>query len=207
MRYDRCKKLFSKFNHLKDLKLLIAGVGGVGGYALDCLYRSGVENITIIDYDRFDITNQNRQIGSEFIGEKKVNVLARLYKGIKPVDMKLTPENINTLNLNNYDIIIDAIDDINAKIALIKNSPKIISSMGAAKRIDPTKIRIESIWKTNTDPFAKKIRDRIKKEKLNIDFKVVYSIEKPINCDMGSFVGVTGAFGFALCSEVLKNFV
>jgi len=207
MRYDRCKKLFSKFNHLKDLKLLIAGVGGVGGYALDCLYRSGVENITIIDYDRFDITNQNRQIGSEFIGEKKVNVLARLYKGIKPVDMKLTPENINTLNLNNYDIIIDAIDDINAKIALIKNSPKIISSMGAAKRIDPTKIRIESIWKTNTDPFAKKIRDRIKKEKLNIDFKVVYSIEKPINCDMGSFVGVTGAFGFALCSEVLKEFV
>jgi tRNA A37 threonylcarbamoyladenosine dehydratase len=207
MRYDRCKKLFSKFNHLKDLKLLIAGVGGVGGYALDCLYRSGVENITIIDYDRFDITNQNRQIGSEFIGEKKVNVLARLYKGIKPVDMKLTPENINTLNLNNYDIIIDAIDDINAKIALIKNSPKIISSMGAAKRIDPTKIRIESIWKTNTDPFAKKIRDRIKKEKLNIDFKVVYSIEKPINCDMGSFVGVTGAFGFALCSEVLKDFV
>ena len=207
MRYDRCKKLFSKFNHLKDLKLLIAGVGGVGGYALDCLYRSGVENITIIDYDRFDITNQNRQIGSEFIGEKKVNVLARLYKGIKPIDMKLTPENINTLNLNKYDIIIDAIDDINAKIALIRNSPKIISSMGAAKRIDPTKIRIESIWKTNTDPFAKKIRDRIKKEKLNIDFKVVYSIEKPINCDMGSFVGVTGAFGFALCSEVLKEFV
>ena len=207
MRYDRCKKLFSKFNHLKDLKLLIAGVGGVGGYALDCLYRSGVENITIIDYDRFDITNQNRQIGSEFIGEKKVEVLARLYKGIKPIDMKLTPQNINTLNLNEYDVIIDAIDDINAKIALIKNSPKIISSMGAAKRIDPTKIRIESIWKTNTDPFAKKIRDRIKKEKLNIDFKVVYSIEKPINCDMGSFVGVTGAFGFALCSEVLKEFV
>ena len=207
MSYDRCKKLFSKFEQMKDLKVLIAGVGGVGGYALDCLYRSGVKNITIIDYDRFDITNQNRQIGSEFIGEKKVEVLARLYKGIKPIDMKLTPENINTLNLNEYDVIIDAIDDINAKIALIKNSPKIISSMGAAKRIDPTKIRIDSIWKTSTDPFAKKIRDRLKKEKLNIDFKVVYSIEKPIPCDMGSFVGVTGAFGFALCSEVLKDFI
>jgi tRNA A37 threonylcarbamoyladenosine dehydratase len=207
MRYDRCKKLFSKFEHLKDLKVLIAGVGGVGGYALDCLYRSGVKNITIIDYDRFDITNQNRQIGSEYIGEKKVEVLARLYKEIKPIDMKLTPENINTLNLNKYDVIIDAIDDINAKIALIKNSSKIISSMGAAKRVDTTKIRIDSIWKTNTDPFAKKIRDRLKKEKLSIDFKVVYSIEKPINCDMGSFVGVTGAFGFALCSEVLKEFL
>jgi len=208
MRYDRCKKLFSKFEQLKDLKILIAGVGGVGGYALDCLYRSGVKNITIIDYDRFDITNQNRQIGSEYIGEKKVEVLARLYKEIIPIDMKLTPENIEKFNLKKFDIVIDAIDDLNAKIALIKKAyPKIISSMGAAKRIDPTKIRIDSIWKTNTDPFAKKIRDKLKKEKLNIDFKVVYSIEKPIPCDMGSFVGVTGTFGFALCSEVLKDFV
>ena len=170
------------------------------------MYRSGVKNITIIDYDRFDITNQNRQIGSEFTGEKKVEVLARLYKGIKPIDMKLTPENINTLNLNEYDIIIDAIDDINAKIALIKNSPKIISSMGAAKRVDPTKIKVDSIWKTYTDPFAKKIRNRLKKEKLNIDFKVVFSTEKSV-CKEGSFVGVTGAFGFVLCSEVLKDFV
>jgi len=208
MRYDRCRKLFSKFNHLKDLKILICGVGGVGGYALECLYRSGVKNITIVDYDTFDITNQNRQIGSEYTKEKKVKVLSRLYPGITPVDLKLTPENIESLNLNEFDIVIDAIDDLNAKIALIKTAyPKIISSMGAAKRIDPTKIRIENIWKTNTDPLAKKVRDRLKKENFKNDFKVVYSIEKPVKCDMGSFVGVTGAFGFALCSEVLKDFV
>jgi tRNA A37 threonylcarbamoyladenosine dehydratase len=207
MRFDRCKKLFSKFHKLQNLKILIAGVGGVGGYALDCLVRSGVKNLTIVDFDTFDITNQNRQIGSEFIGQKKVEVLSKMYN-IKGIDLKLTSENIKTLNLKEYDIVIDAIDDINAKIALILNAyPKIISSMGAAKRIDPTKIKIDSIWKTNTDPFAKKIRDRLKKEKFNGDFKVVYSIEKPINCDMGSFVGVTGAFGFALCSEVLKDFV
>ena len=208
MRYDRCRKLFSKFNHLKDLKILICGVGGVGGYALECLYRSGVKNITVVDYDTFDITNQNRQIGSEFIGEKKVEALSRLYPGIEPVDLKLTLENIESLNLNEFNIIIDAIDDLNAKIALIKSAyPKIISSMGAAKRIDPTKIRIESIWKTNTDPLAKKVRDRLKKDNFQGDFKVVYSIEKPVKCDMGSFVGVTGAFGFAICSEVLKDFV
>jgi tRNA A37 threonylcarbamoyladenosine dehydratase len=207
MRYDRCKKLFSKFHKLEDLKILIAGVGGVGGYALDCLVRSGVKNITIVDFDTFDTTNQNRQIGSEFTGKKKVEVLSKMYN-VKGIDLKLTPENIKTLNLKDYDIVIDAIDDINAKIALILNAyPKIISSMGAAKRIDPTKIRIDSIWKTNTDPFAKKIRDKLKKEKFKGDFKVVYSIEKPINCNMGSFVGVTGAFGFALCSEVLKDFV
>jgi tRNA A37 threonylcarbamoyladenosine dehydratase len=207
MKYDRCKKLFSKFHHLQNLKILIAGVGGVGGYALDCLARSGVKEITIVDYDRFDITNQNRQIGSEYIGEKKVEVLSKMYN-VKGIDLKLTPENIKELDFKKYDIIIDAIDDINAKIALILNAyPKIISSMGAAKRIDPTKIKIDSIWKTNTDPFAKKIRDKLKKEKFKGDFKVVYSIEKPIECDMGSFVGVTGAFGFALCSEVLKDFV
>jgi tRNA A37 threonylcarbamoyladenosine dehydratase len=112
------------------------------------------------------------------------------------------------LDLEKYDIVIDAIDDLNAKIALIlKAYPKIVSSMGAAKRIDPTKIRIDSIWKTQNDPFAKKIRDRLKKENFKGDFKAVFSLEKPIPCDMGSFVGVTGAFGFALCSEVLKDFV
>ena len=208
MRYDRCKKIFSKFEKLQNLNILIAGVGGVGGYALDCLYRSGVKNITIIDYDTFDITNQNRQIGSEFIGEKKVEVLAKLYKGIIPIDMKLSAENIKKINLKKYDIVIDAIDDINAKIALITLAhPKIISSMGAAKRIDPTKIKIDSIWKTQNDPFAKKIRDRLKKIGFKGDFKAVYSTEKPINCEMGSFVGVTGAFGFTLCSEVVKDFV
>ncbi|NPA87090.1 MAG: tRNA threonylcarbamoyladenosine dehydratase [Epsilonproteobacteria bacterium] len=208
MRYDRCKKLFGKFEHLQKLNVLICGVGGVGGYALDCLYRSGVKNITIVDFDTFDITNQNRQIGSEFLGEKKVEVLARLYPGVTPIDMKLTPQNIENLDLEKYDIVIDAIDDLNAKIALIlKASPKIVSSMGAAKRIDPTKIRIDSIWKTQNDPFAKKIRDRLKKENFKGDFKAVFSLEKPIPCDMGSFVGVTGAFGFALCSEVLKDFV
>ena len=208
MRYDRCKKLFRKFNHLKELKVLICGVGGVGGYALDCLYRSGVKNITIIDYDTFDITNQNRQIGSENIGEKKVEVLARIYPGINPLDTKLTPENIDSFNIQDYDIVIDAIDDVSAKTELIKKAyPKIISSMGAAKRIDPTKIKVESIWKTNTDPLAKKIRDSLKKENFKGDFKAVYSTEKPIKCEMGSFVGVTGAFGFALCSEVLKDFM
>ena len=208
MRYDRCRKLFSKFEKLQNLKVLICGVGGVGGHALECLYRSGVKNITIIDYDIYDITNQNRQIGSEFIGRKKVEVLAKMYPGIIPIDKKLTPENIKEIDFNKYDIVIDAIDDINAKISLIISAyPKIISSMGAAKRIDPTKIKITSIWKTNTDPFARKIRQELKKIKFKGDFKVVYSTEKPIECDMGSFIGVTGTFGFALCSEVIKDFV
>ena len=208
MRYDRCRKIFSKFGKLQNLKVLICGVGGVGGHTLECLYKSGVKNITIIDYDTYDVTNQNRQIGSENTGKKKVEILAKLYPGIIPIDMRLTPENIKEIDFNNYDIVIDAIDDIKSKITLITNSyPKIISSMGAAKRIDPTKIKIDSIWKTQNDPFAKKIRQELKKINFNKDFQVVYSIEKPIECNMGSFIGVTGAFGFALCSEIIKEFV
>ena len=208
MRYDRCRKIFSKFEKLQNLRVLICGVGGVGGHTLECLYKSGVKNITIIDYDTYDITNQNRQIGSEFVNEKKVEVLAKIYPGIIPIDMKLTPENIKKIDFNNYDIVIDAIDDVKAKIELIILAyPKIISSMGAAKRIDPTKIKIDSIWKTQTDPFAKKIRQELKKRDFKGNFNVVYSTEKPIECEMGSFIGVTGAFGFALCSEVLKDFV
>ena len=206
MRYDRCKKLFSKFNHLKDLKLLIAGVGGVGGYALDCLYRSGVENITIIDYDRFDITNQNRQIGSEFIGEKKTEVFKKLYPKIETIDIKITSEWIENFDFSRFDFVIDAIDDIPAKIALItKTYHKLISSMGAAKRIDPTKIEVTSIWKTYNDPFAKIIRDKLKKIGFKKDFKVVFSTEFPKKCEMGSFIGVTGSFGMVLCSELLKE--
>ena len=208
MRYDRCRKLFSKFEKLQNLKVLICGVGGVGGHALECLYKSGVKNITIIDFDTYDITNQNRQIGSEFLNEKKVEVLAKIYPGIIPIDKKLTPENIEEINFNEFDIVIDAIDDIKAKISLIISAyPKIISSMGAAKRIDPTKIKIDSIWKTQNDPFAKKIRYELKKLEFKGDFKVVYSTEKPSECNMGSFIGVTGTFGFAMCSEVLKKFV
>ena len=208
MRYDRCRKIFSKFENLQNLKVLICGVGGVGGHTLECLYKSGVKNITIIDYDTYDITNQNRQIGSKFVNEKKVEVLAKIYPGIIPIDMKLTPENIKEIDFNNYDIVIDAIDDVKAKIELIISAyPKIISSMGAAKRIDPTKIKIDSIWKTQTDPFAKKIRQELKKREFKGNFNVVYSTEKPIECEMGSFIGVTGAFGFALCSEVVKKFV
>ena len=203
MQFDRCKKLFSNFNELQKLNILICGIGGVGGYALDCLYKSGIQNITAIDYDIFEIHNQNRQIGSEFIGEKKTEVFKKLYPKIEIIDTKITPEWVEKFDFSEFDFVIDAIDDIPAKIALIKKTyPKIISSMGAAKRIDPTKIEITTLKKTHTDPFARILRQKLKEYK---NLKVVFSTEEPIKCEMGSFVGVTGSFGMALCSEVLKK--
>ena len=206
MKYDRCKKLFNNFDELQKLNILICGIGGVGGYALDCLYRSGITNITAVDFDIFEIHNQNRQIGSEFVGEKKTEVFKKLYPKIETIDIKITSEWIESFDFNRFDFVIDAIDDIPAKIALItKTYHKLISSMGAAKRIDPTKIEVTSIWKTCNDPFAKVIRDRLKKIGFKKDFKVVFSTEFPKKCEMGSFIGVTGSFGMVLCSELLKE--
>jgi len=206
MKYDRCKKLFKNFDELQNLNILICGLGGVGGYALDCLYKSGITNITAIDYDIFEIHNQNRQIGSNYIGEKKTKIFKKLYPKIEIIDTKITPQWVEEFNFDKFDYVIDAIDDIPAKIAIIKKTyPKLISSMGAAKRIDPTKIEINSIWKTYNDPFAKIIRNKLKKEKFTKNFKVVFSSELPIDCDMGSFIGVTGSFGMALCSEIVKH--
>ncbi len=207
MRYDRCKKLFGDdFDRLKDAKIIILGVGGVGGHALDCLYRSGIKDITIVDYDTFDETNQNRQIGSDAIGAVKVEHLKTLYPNITPINQKIDLEWVENFNMDSYDLILDAIDDIKPKVQLIKRYyQKLISTTGSAKRLDPTKIQYINIFKTFNDPFAKKIRESLKKEKFDKNFKVVFSDELPQCKDLGSFVGVTGSFGLTMCSIAIKK--
>ena len=200
--YLRCKQLFQdNFEKLQNSKILIVGVGGVGSYALDCLYRSGVNHITIVDYDVFEITNQNRQIGSEFVGKKKIEVFKKLYPKILVIDKKVDLDWINTFNFNEFDVILDCIDDIKAKIELIKKThKKLISSMGSAKRVNPLKIKADSIWKTKGDKFAKKVRELLKKDNFKQNFLCVYSDEEPLCKEMGSFVGVSGSFGLSMCS-------
>ena len=207
MRFERCRMLFDKdFEKIQNAKVLLLGVGGVGSFALDCLYRSGVGDITIVDFDRYDITNQNRQIGSEEVGAIKVERLAKLYPGIKAINAKIDAAWIERFDFSPYDIIIDAIDDTKAKIALAhKCYQKLISSMGSAKRCDPTKIETASIWKTHGDPYARKIRYELKKSGFKGDFLVVFSPETPQCKEKGSFVGVTGSFGLALCAKTIEK--
>ncbi|MBT3280696.1 MAG: tRNA threonylcarbamoyladenosine dehydratase [Campylobacteraceae bacterium] len=207
MKYDRCKKIFGdKFEHLQNAKVIILGVGGVGGYALDCLYRSGITNITIVDYDCFEETNQNRQIGSDAIGVSKVEHLKTLYPKIIAIEAKIDLEWIENNDLNEYDLILDAIDDIKPKVQIIKRYyKKLVSTTGSAKRLDPTKIEYINIWKTHNDPFAKKIREELKKIRFNKNFKVIFSSELPQCKDLGSFVGVTGSFGLAMCSKAMDK--
>jgi tRNA A37 threonylcarbamoyladenosine dehydratase len=164
------------FTKLQKAKILILGVGGVGSYALDCLYRSGVSDITILDYDTYDETNQNRQIGSEAVGESKIDTLAKLYPGIQAIHQQMTMVWVESFDFSPYDIIIDAADTTKVKIELAKKEyKKLIMSVGSAKRFETNKIEVASIWKTHGDALARKIRNELKKAKFDRNFTVVFS--------------------------------
>lgn len=196
------------FEKIQKAKILILGVGGVGSYALDCLYRSGVKEITILDYDRYDETNQNRQIGSEAVGALKTERLSQLYPGIKTIDQKMDLAWVASFDFHPYDIVIDAADTTKVKIEVAKKCyKKLIMSVGSAKRFDTSKIEVASIWKTHGDALARKIRNELKKEKFDRNFTVVYSPEEDKCKVKGSCVAVTGAFGLTVCSETIKKIV
>ena len=210
LRFERCRILFGDedFNKLQKAKILILGVGGVGSYALDCLYRSGVKDITILDYDTYDETNQNRQIGSEAVGESKIDTLAKLYPDIQAIHQQMTMVWVESFDFSPYDIIIDAADTTKVKIELAKKEyKKLIMSVGSAKRFDTSKIEVASIWKTHGDALARKIRNELKKAKFDRNFTVVYSPEEDRCKEKGSCVAVTGAFGLTICSEVIKRLI
>ena len=206
-RFSRTRLLFEDdFGKLQNKKVLLLGVGGVGGFCLDSLYRTGIGSITIVDFDTFEVTNQNRQLGSEAVGTIKVERMKELYPGIEGYDLKITPTWVEEFDFEPFDLVIDAIDDMPAKVAIAnKLSHKLISSMGGAKKLDPTKIEIVDIWKTHTDGLAKKFRSELKKIGFKKKFDVVFSSELP-NCkELGSFVGVTGSFGLALSALAIKK--
>ncbi len=208
MRYERCRMLFGDedFQKIRSAKILILGVGGVGSYALDCLYRSGVSDITILDYDTYDETNRNRQIGSDAVGESKIDTLAKLYPGIQAIHQQMTMVWVESFDFSPYDIIIDAADTTRVKIELAKKEyKKLIMSVGSAKRFDTNKIEVASIWKTHGDALARKIRNELKKAKFDRNFTVVFSPEEDKCKEKGSCVAVTGAFGLTICSEAIKR--
>ena len=208
-RFSRSRLLFGEdFARLQSAKILICGCGGVGGAAIEALYRSGAVGLSVIDCDRFEITNQNRQLGSEHVGELKCEVFARKFKGITPIVARIDQEFLSEFDLGKFDFVIDAIDDVPAKVALaLKTHEKLISSMGGAKRLDPTQIKVASIWQTCNDPFAKKIRAELKKAGFKGKFDVVFSTELPKCVKLGSFMGVTACFGLNLAALAVKKII
>ena len=209
MQYDRSRKLFGNdvFEKLQDAKLIILGIGGVGSFALDALYNTGITNITIVDFDTYEESNKNRQMGSHGnIGRVKVDVLKEKYPGVEAIEVKITCEWIDDFDFSSYDYILDAIDDIKPKVHLIKKHfTKLISTSGGAKRIDPSKIEYISIWDTYNDPFIKKIRTELKSQGFKKKFKVIFSSELPLCLEKGSFEGVTGSFGLMMASVAVQK--
>lgn len=211
-RFTRVKWLIGEelFDKITTLKVLVFGLGGVGGFCVDALYRTGFKDFTFIDEDSFEATNLNRQLHSEHIGQAKAEVFSQIYGGkgiVKRVDSAFLRE----FSLQEFDIIIDAIDDIPAKVAIVgvvdTQKQIFVSATGGARKLDTTKISIAPLCKTHGDALAKKFRYELKKAGLKANFEVVFSDEKPICKELGSFMGVTGAFGLALASLVLRKVI
>ncbi len=210
MRYERSRMLLGDdFEKLQQAKLLLLGVGGVGSFCLDCLIRSGVNDITIIDFDTYDETNQNRQMWSEHhIGESKVHALKQHYPQIDVIEAKIDEAWVSSYDFGPFDLVLDAIDDTKAKLALAQRChEKLISATGSAKRLDPTKIEVGTIWTTHGDRFAAKLRYELKKRNFNRKYPVVFSSEPPRVKVKGSFMGVTAAFGLTMCSLAVRRLI
>lgn len=207
------------FNKISNLNILLVGLGGVGSFVFESLIRSGVNNITIVDYDVVTPSNINRQLVANLntLGRKKVDVAQEHAKeinnkiNIKVLDLKLTSENINNLK-NDYDFIVDACDSIDAKISLIKfaqeHNIKIISAMGMGNRLKPQNIKISSLNKTINDPLAKKVRNILRKENISLNIPVVFSEELPIKKDaINSIATVPSVAGIYITSYIINSVI
>lgn len=219
--YTRTELVLGKENvdKIKNLNICICGVGGVGSYVFESLVRLGVQHITIIDKDVVDVTNINRQLIAlnSNIGKSKVEECKKRAEDINPevkitdINSEITVDNVEKYILDSYNYVIDAIDAVDAKVAIIQKCKEqninIISSMGMANRIDPLKIKVANIDKTTMCPLAKKMR-KLLREKGITKLKVVYSDEQPIKTDskiLGSVSYVPSAAGLIITSEIVKE--
>ncbi len=219
--FDRLELLIGEENieKISKINVLIVGIGGVGGTALEALVRSGVKNITIIDKDVFSESNLNRQILStrDSIGLYKVDVGINRCKSINPdvniTGLKINLDEKNVNELEYFDYIIDACDDINAKLALMqyanKNNINLISSMGTGKRLNPSNVIITRLDKTSNDPLAKKMRYEARKRGLKLNIPVVCSKEEPINNDriIASSIFVPSTAGLMLAYYIIEKVI
>ena len=221
--YERIIKLIGKenLNKIKNKTVCIVGLGGVGGFATEAIVRSGVDNVIIVDYDRIDISNLNRQIitNQNNIGKSKVQEMKKRIKSINPncnitiIEEKIDSNNINLIFQNKIDYLIDACDTITTKEALIiectKRKIKIISSMGTGNKLNPTLLEICDIRKTSYDPIAKKIRKFVADNKIKDKIPVVYSKEQnpKFQGNIPSMIFVPATAGLLLANYVIRDII
>ncbi len=226
-RFQRTKILIGEENFLKLQAATVAifGIGGVGSFTVEALARSGIGHLVLIDKDNVGVTNINRQIHAltSTVGKSKVELLRERIFEINPaakVDtiqkFYLPDEPVENFFICNYDYVVDAIDTITAKISLVlecqRRGVKIISSMGAGNKLDPTRFKVADIFQTTVDPVAKVMRKKLKENGVT-NLKVVYSEEIPRKIDAGNLTGkvigsvafVPSVAGLILAAEVVKD--
>ncbi|WP_312086621.1 tRNA threonylcarbamoyladenosine dehydratase [Acinetobacter variabilis] len=223
------------FHHYENSHVMVIGIGGVGSWAVEALARTGIGELTLVDMDVVAASNINRQLPAmtATLGCEKIEIMAERCRSINPrikidlIDDYLTPENVKEILSGNPDIILDCIDDVKAKFALMLhcrfNKIPLIVSGGAGGKLDPLKIRVADLSKTEQDPMLAKLRAQLrakgicKKPKEKFGITCVYSIDNPfssadvcasagLRCGgYGSAVVVTSSFAMVAVSEVLKK--
>ncbi len=221
--FSRTENLIGKtaLEKLKNCHIAVFGVGGVGGFVVEALARAGVGKIDLIDSDCVDITNLNRQIIAlhSTVGKQKVLVMRDRILDINPNAVVNTfpilflPENSNQFNFSKYDYVVDAIDNVTAKIELAVKCQEcgtpLIASMGTGNKLDPTKFEVTDIYKTSVCPLAKVMRYELKKRGIK-KLKVLYSKELPIKTNdrtPPSISFVPSAAGLIIAGEVIKDII
>lgn len=223
-RFVRFEKLVGTdaLNYLSTKTVLVLGVGGVGGYVVEGLVRSGVGRIIVVDKDVVDETNLNRQIIAleSTIGEKKVDVIEKRIKDInsavivQKLDKFIDKDNLNEIFQYDFDYLVDACDTVSTKLAIIDRclgeKRKFISSMGTGNKLDPSMLEIVDIRKTVNDPLARIVRKHVKDKKINDKVMVLSSRELPIktgNRTPGSSSFVPSSAGLLIASYIVRQFI
>lgn len=223
-KFDRFKKLISEdsFENISSKTVLVVGVGGVGGYVVEALVRSGIGKIIIVDGDMVDETNINRQIIalSSTVGQSKVDVFEKRIKDINEkcevikINKFIDASNIDILFDYEFDYLVDACDTVSTKLALIDRcileKRKFISSMGTGNKLDPSLLEIVDVRKTVNDPLARIVRKHVKDKRINDKVLVLSSRELPIKTGdriPGSTSFVPSSAGLLIASYIIRTFI
>ena len=222
MKFNRLENLIGSFSleKLKSSSVLVIGLGGVGGYVVEALARSGIGNLILVDYDKVDITNFNRQIiaVNENIGKYKVDCFKERIESINEAcnvisyNLKIDNENIKDIFNTKIDFVVDAVDDVRAKVSIInyclENNIDFISSMGTGNRLDPSKLTIMTLDKTCNDPLARVMRSKFDR---NVQKKITVctSTELPLKVKdktvIGSNAFVPSSAGLLIASYIVRK--
>ena len=207
------------FAALQHARVILFGVGGVGGWCAETLLRTGIGHLTLVDFDKVDTSNLNRQIVATAanIGQNKVQEMQKRLLQICPeadiqiIDRQYNSETADCFDLAQYDIVIDAIDMVECKALLLYRATqagcRVYSSMGAGRKTDPQKIRTAEFWKVHGCPLARALRTKMKMAGLMPASKIQCVYSEEISGEQGTIAPVVGVFGMTLASMVINDIV